>query len=181
MPSPPNPPSNASVPPRSNLRVAIIEDEPDIRELLGITLERMNIDVVTAGDVATATRELRNGMFDLCFTDMRLPDGDGLTLVEWIQTHKPHTPVAVITAHGNVETAVRALKLGAFDFISKPLDLAALRKLIVATLKLGDDLETTSQLPQVKLLGRSGVMQQLREMIEKVARMRPSASQNRSA
>ena len=67
---------------------------------------------------------------------MRLPDGDGLSLVEWIQTHKPHTPVAVITAHGNVETAVRALKLGAFDFISKPLDVAALRKLIGATLKL---------------------------------------------
>ena len=69
---------------------------------------------------------------------MRLPDGDGLDLVEWIQTHKPQTPVAVITAHGNVETAVRALKLGAFDFISKPLDVAALRKLIAATLKLGE-------------------------------------------
>ena len=69
---------------------------------------------------------------------MRLPDGDGLDLVEWIQTHKPQTPVAVITAHGNVETAVRALKLGAFDFISKPLDVAALRKLIIATLKLGE-------------------------------------------
>ncbi len=151
-------------------RALVVDDEPDIRELLGITLERMNIDVVTAGDIASATRELRNGMFDLCFTDMRLPDGDGLTLVEWIQTHKPHTPVAVITAHGNVETAVRALKLGAFDFISKPLDLGALRKLIAATLKLSDSSESTIQLPQVKLLGQSSRMEQLRELIERVAR-----------
>ena len=151
-------------------RALVVDDEPDIRELLGITLERMNIEVVTAGDIGSATRELRNTPFDLCFTDMRLPDGDGLSLVEWIQTHKAHTPVAVITAHGNVETAVRALKLGAFDFISKPLDLAALRKLIAATLKLGEGSENTIQLPQVKLLGRSAKMEQLRELIERVAR-----------
>lgn len=151
-------------------RALVVDDEPDIRELLSITLERMNIDVATAGDVAGATRELRGSTFDLCFTDMRLPDGNGLDLVEWIQTHKPHTPVAVITAHGNVETAVRALKLGAFDFISKPLDLGALRKLITATLKLGDSSESTIQLPQVKLLGRSQAMENLRELIERVAR-----------
>jgi len=151
-------------------RALVVDDEPDIRELLGITLERMNVDVVTVGDVSSATRELRNASFDLCFTDMRLPDGDGLNLVEWIQTHKPHTPVAVITAHGNVETAVRALKLGAFDFISKPLDLSVLRKLITATLKLGDSNGSTLQLPQIKLLGRSGKMEQLRELIERVAR-----------
>lgn len=151
-------------------RALIVDDEPDIRELLGITLERMDIDVVASGDIASATRELRNGSFDLCFTDMRLPDGDGLDLVEWIQTHRPHTPVAVITAHGNVETAVRALKLGAFDFISKPLDLAALRKLIAATLKLGSGSSNTIPLPQIKLLGHSPKMEQLRELIERVAR-----------
>lgn len=151
-------------------RALVVDDEPDIRELLSITLERMNIEVVTAGDVASATRELRNSTFDLCFTDMKLPDGDGLDLVSWIQTHKPHTPVAVITAHGNVETAVRALKLGAFDFISKPLDLSSLRRLITATLKLGDNLESTIQLPQTKLLGQSAAMEQLRELIERVAR-----------
>ena len=127
-------------------RALVIDDEPDIRELLSITLERMNIDVATAGDIATATRELRANAIDLCLTDMRLPDGDGLSVVEWIQKHKPHLPVAVITAHGNIETAVRALKLGAFDFISKPLDVAALRKLITATLKLGDSSESTLQL-----------------------------------
>jgi two-component system response regulator PilR (NtrC family) len=151
-------------------RALVVDDEPDIRELLSITLERMNIDVVTADAVASATRELRAATFDLCLTDMRLPDGDGLSLVEWIQSHKPQTPVAVITAHGNVESAVRALKLGAFDFISKPLDVAALRRLIIATLKLGESSENTLQLPQVKLLGRSRAMEQLREMIERVAR-----------
>jgi two-component system, NtrC family, response regulator PilR len=109
-------------------------------------------------------------MFDLCLTDMKLPDGDGLSLVEWIQTHKPHTPVAVITAHGNVETAVRALKLGAFDFISKPIDIIALRKLIGATLKLSEPSENTVQLPQVKLLGQSRAMESLRELIERVSR-----------
>jgi two-component system, NtrC family, response regulator PilR len=150
-------------------RALVVDDEPDIRELLGITLERMNVEVITASDVAGATRELRANAFDLCFTDMRLPDGDGLGLVEWIQTHKPHTPVAVITAHGNVESAVRALKLGAFDFISKPLDLNSLRKLIAATLKLNDT-DSTGQLPRARLLGTSVAMDQLREMIERVAR-----------
>lgn len=151
-------------------RALVVDDEPDIRELLSITLERMNLEVIAADTIATATRELRATTFDLCLTDMRLPDGDGLSLVEWIQSHKPQTPVAVITAHGNVESAVRALKLGAFDFISKPLDVAALRKLITATLKLGESSESTIQLPQVKLLGRSRAMEQLREMIERVAR-----------
>src|SRR5688572_21843335 len=151
-------------------RALVVDDEPDIRELLSITLERMNLEVTTADTIAAATRELRANPFDLCLTDMRLPDGDGLSVVEWIQTHKPQTPVAVITAHGNVETAVRALKLGAFDFISKPIDMTALRRLITATLKLGEAIESTMQLPQVKLLGLSRVMEQLREMIERVAR-----------
>jgi len=151
-------------------RALVIDDESDIRELLSITLERMQFDVTAAGNCASAITALRGGAFDLCLTDMKLPDGDGLSIIEWIQQNRPQLPVAVITAHGNVESAVRALKLGAFDFISKPIDLAALRKLIGATLKLGDSLESTSQLPQVKLLGRSQVIQQLREMIEKVAR-----------
>jgi len=151
-------------------RALVVDDEADIRELLGITLERMHVAVSAVGSCSAAIAALRDGSFDLCLTDMRLPDGDGLGIVEWIQQHRAQLPVAVITAHGNVETAVRALKLGAFDFISKPLDLAALRKLVGATLKLGDSLESTSQLPQVKLLGRSQAMRQLREMIEKVAR-----------
>jgi two-component system response regulator PilR (NtrC family) len=151
-------------------RALVVDDEPDIRELLQITLERMNLDVVTAETIAAATRELRSAHFDLCLTDMKLPDGNGLSLVEWIQNNKQHTPVAVITAHGNVETAVRALKLGAFDFISKPLDINALRKLIQQTLKLSGSSESTLELPQVKLLGRSRAMEHLRELIERVSR-----------
>ncbi len=151
-------------------RALIIDDEPDIRELLSITLERMNLEITTADTVAAGLNALRSATFSLCLTDMKLPDGNGLDIVDWIQKHKPHTPVAVITAHGNVESAVRALKLGAFDFISKPLDLAALRKLIGATLKLGEGAESTIQLPQVKLLGQSQKMEQLRELIERVAR-----------
>jgi two-component system response regulator PilR (NtrC family) len=151
-------------------RALVVDDEPDIRELLGITLGRMNIQVTAASDFAGAVRQLGSERFDLVLTDMRLPDGDGLDLVEWIQVHRPGVPVAVITAHGNVEAAVRALKLGAFDFISKPLDLAALRRLITATLKLGESIEATGRRATLKLLGNSKPMQQLRQMIAKVAR-----------
>jgi two-component system response regulator PilR (NtrC family) len=153
-----------------NPRALIVDDEADIRELLGITLERMDIEVFSAPDLATAARLLRSGDFELCLTDMHLPDGNGLDLVKLIQSSHPHLPVAVITAHGNVESAVRALKLGAFDFISKPLDLAALRKLITATLKLANNLEITGVLPQVRLLGQSDAMNALRDMIDKVSR-----------
>ena len=120
----------------------VIDDEPDIRELLSLTLGRMDIDTQTAEDVAGAKASLAAHDFDLCLTDMRLPDGDGLELVEWIQANAPGVPVAVITAHGNIETAVQALKLGAFDFLSKPLDLDAL-----ATV-LGEALRTTAAQPQ---------------------------------
>ncbi len=149
----------------------VIDDEPDIRELLSITLERMKVDVETTGDYQSAIKRLDQRPFDLVLTDMRLPDGDGLDLVEWIQSHRPGMPVAVITAHGNVEAAVRALKLGAFDFISKPLDLGALRKLIAATLKLSEsDEDSTERRAELKLLGRSQPMQELRQLIGKVAR-----------
>jgi two-component system response regulator PilR (NtrC family) len=157
--------------PIASPRALVVDDEPDIRELLGITLGRMSIEVKTAGDYASAIRALGSERFDLVLTDMRLPDGDGLDLVEWIQVHRPGVPVAVITAHGNVEAAVRALKLGAFDFISKPLDLGALRKLITATLRLGESsVEMTGRRAGLRLLGDSRPMQQLREMIAKVAR-----------
>ena len=129
-------------------RALVVDDESDIRELLAITLGRMDLAVDTAGDYSSAVKRLSGGRYDLVLTDMRLPDGDGLDLVEWIQAHRPGVPVAVITAHGNVEAAVRALKLGAFDFLSKPLDLAALRRLITATLKLGEDLEETAAAPR---------------------------------
>src|SRR5215475_7473009 len=118
--------------------VLIVDDEPDLLELVSLTLSRMNLDTRTASDVGTARRLLKSEPFDLCLTDMRLPDGDGLDLVAWIQENHSSVPVAVITAHGNVESAVRALKLGAFDFVSKPLDLGVLRKLVGSAIRLGD-------------------------------------------
>ena len=144
----------------------IIDDEPDIRELLSLTLGRMNIDTAVAEDIKSAKALLSAKRFDICLTDMRLPDGDGLELIEWMQKNASGVPVAVITAHGNVETAVAALKLGAFDFISKPLDLQNLRKMVENALKLRDrQAGETSQ-----LLGDSPAMQELRDLIDRVAR-----------
>ncbi len=144
----------------------IIDDEPDICELLALTLARMDIASEAAADIGTAKALLGKKQFDLCLTDMRLPDGDGLELVGWMQTHAPNVPVAVITAHGNVETAVQALKLGAFDFISKPLDLNNLRNIVENALKV----DATSADDNSKLLGDSAPMQELRDLVDRVAR-----------
>ena len=150
--------------------VLVVDDEPDLCELLSITLERMNLSPRTTGTVAAAQRMLKTDSYDLCLTDMRLPDGDGLELVEWIQTYSPHVPVAVITAHGNMETAIRALKLGAFDFVSKPLDLAGLRKLVATAIKLAEDPNGDASLFGPRLLGDSKTMKGMRDMIARVAR-----------
>ncbi|MGA2191662.1 MAG: sigma-54 dependent transcriptional regulator, partial [Steroidobacteraceae bacterium] len=150
--------------------VLVVDDEPDLCELLSITLQRMNLDPRTAGTVGAAQRLLKTEHYDLCLTDMQLPDGDGLELVKWIQQYSPSVPVAVITAHGNMETAVRALKLGAFDFVSKPLDLAGLRKLVAAAIKLSEDHDSDTTVSGPRLLGASSSMQTLREMIGRVAR-----------
>ncbi len=148
----------------------VIDDEPDLCELLALTLDRMQINTQTCGNITDAKKSLLETEFDLCLTDMRLPDGDGLELVEWMQSSGIPTPVAVITAHGNVETAVRALKVGAFDFISKPLDLTALRKLIGSALKLQRSNEEIVN--KVRLLGESPAIAQLLALIDKVARSR---------
>jgi two-component system response regulator PilR (NtrC family) len=145
----------------------VVDDEPDIRELLSLTLDRMDIDTVVAGNLAGARRKLAGTAFDICLTDMRLPDGNGLEIVEWIQKNAPGVPVAVITAHGNVETAVQALKLGAFDFLSKPLDLQNLRSIVENALKLNRGSYPGAP---TRLLGESAPMRRVRDMIEKVAR-----------
>src|SRR5262245_57029627 len=119
-------------------RVLIVDDEPDLVELVGLTLDRMGLKSTAAGSLRDAQRLLLTDPFDLVLCDMRLPDGNGLDLLDWLQSRRPGLPCAVITAHGNVETAVRALKQGAFDFLSKPLDLTALRRLITGALKLGE-------------------------------------------
>src|SRR3984893_18006796 len=150
--------------------VLIVDDEPDLCELLSITLQLMDLEPRTAGTVGAAQRMLKTERYDLCLTDMQLPDGDGLELVKWIQEHAPTVPVAVITAHGNMKTAGRALKLGAFVFVSKPLDLAGLRKLVATAIKMSDEHATDTTVFGPQLLGTSAVMEKLREMINRVAR-----------
>jgi len=144
----------------------VIDDEPDICELLTLTLGRMGIETAVGGDVKSAKDQLSAGHFDICLTDMRLPDGDGLELVDWMQTHAGGVPVAVITAHGNVETAVQALKLGAFDFISKPLDLKNLRNIVENALKLDPE----PHAGKTTLLGESASILALRDMVDRVSR-----------
>jgi two-component system response regulator PilR (NtrC family) len=150
--------------------VLIVDDEPDLCELLSITLQRMDLSPRTANNVAAAQRLLKTEQFDLCLTDMQLPDGDGLELVKWIQQYSPSVPVAVLTAHGNMETAVRALKLGAFDFVSKPMNLADLRKLVAAAIRLSGTNDADTSVFGPRLLGTSKSMQHMREMIARVAR-----------
>src|ERR1700678_2369404 len=150
--------------------VLVVDDEPDLCELLSITLQRLDLSPRTANGVGMAQRMLKTERFDLCLTDMQLPDGNGLDLVKWMQQYTPSVPVAVITAHGNMETAVRALKLGAYDFVSKPLDLAGLRKLVATAIKLSDANDGDTSVFGPRLLGASAAMQHLREMIGRVAR-----------
>jgi two-component system response regulator PilR (NtrC family) len=150
--------------------VLVVDDEPDLCELLSITLQRMDLNPRTANTVAAARRLLKAERFDLCLTDMQLPDGNGLELVEWMQQNTPTVPVAVITAHGNMESAVRALKFGAFDFVSKPLDLAGLRKLVATAIKLSNPNDGDTSVFGPRLLGTSAAMHNMREMIARVAR-----------
>ena len=148
----------------------IVDDEPAIRELLNLTLTRMDVACVLAGTLKEARSLLRTQPVDLCLTDMKLPDGSGLDLVSHIQQYLAQVPVAVITAHGNVESAVQALKNGAFDFVSKPVDLNALRNLVSTALKLRERRAGAEGRGATQLLGKSPVIEQVRSMIAKVAR-----------
>jgi len=153
-------------------RALIVDDEPDIRELLEITLGRMNIDTLSAEDVKSAKNLLTQADFDFCLTDMNLPDGNGIELVQHINDTYPGTPVAMITAHGSMDSAVEALKAGAFDFVSKPVNLELLRHLVDTALNLkpltsSEDLEVSSS---PSLLGETQVMKNLRKQISKLAR-----------
>jgi two-component system, NtrC family, response regulator PilR len=182
----------------SEMRALVVDDEPDLRELLDITLSRMGLDVDTAEDLASARRCLSdNPDYALCLTDMRLPDGNGLTLIKEINRDHDQIPVAMITAFGKVEDAVTALKYGAFDFVSKPVDLEVLRNLVRTALKLRqDDAEKAASQPAPpkaqesaqeegasdradeqerslllqRLIGKSEAIQRVRQTIAKLAR-----------
>jgi two-component system response regulator PilR (NtrC family) len=144
----------------------IIDDEPDIRELLQITLQRMNIDSHCAENLSTARLLLDKHQFDLCLTDMRLPDGDGVEFVDEFQANFSKVPIAVISAHGSMDSAIQALKYGAFDFLTKPIDLATLRSVVQSALNVKP--KTTNKKPII--IGSSKLVQELRKTIEKVAR-----------
>jgi two-component system, NtrC family, response regulator PilR len=149
--------------------VLVVDDEADIRELLELTLLRMGLAVECAAGVAQAKALLKARRFDLCLTDMRLPDGEGLDLVRYIGEHSGDLPVAVITAYGSAENAVAALKAGAFDYLSKPVSLEDLRTLVKSALKLPQQ-ESAAKPAYQQLLGESPAMRQAREMIHKLAR-----------
>lgn len=150
-------------------RTLIVDDEPDIRELLEITLGRMGLETVAAADCKGALQLLQSEHFDLCLTDMQLPDGNGLDLVTYIHEHLPQLPVAMITAFGSMDTAISGLKAGAFDFLQKPVDLEQLRSLVQGALKLSE-IAATEHPEGVNLLGQSSAMARLREQIKKLAR-----------
>ena len=155
----------------SQQRALIVDDEPDICELVQMTLAKMGIHCEIALDIAAAQRLLAEQSFDLCITDMRLADGNGIDLVEHIRERHPNMPTAMITAHGNMETAVHALKAGAFDFVSKPVDLNVLRGLVTAALKLSNrPAQSHERVAEVTLLGNAPQIRDIREKIKKLAR-----------
>jgi two-component system, NtrC family, response regulator PilR len=149
-------------------RVLVVDDEPDIRELLELTLVRMGLGVESVGSLAEAKERLKSERYELCLTDMRLSDGEGLELVRHIASLGNDTPVAVITAFGSAENAVAALKAGAFDYVSKPVGLEQLRALVRSALSLADRAEPPAK--GQRLLGESAPLQHVREMIAKLAR-----------
>lgn len=153
-------------------KALIIDDEPDIRELIQITLERMNIECSCAADFSEAIALLEQQEFHFCLTDMKLPDGNGMDLIALAQKKYKKMPIAMITAFGNMETAVEALKSGAFDFVAKPIDLTRLREVVTAALKLTEVplASQSSKANNIRLIGQSKPMATLNSQIEKVAR-----------
>ncbi len=172
--------SNPSSGNRSIPRVLVVDDEPDLRELLELTLVRMGLDVDSAATVAEARAALLKGTYALCLTDMRLPDGSGMELVETIAREFPSTPVAVLTAFGSTDNAVAALKAGAFDYLSKPVALDHLRQLVASAVQSNQRSLPRGESAAVpppdsnsmlnKLLGTSSAMREVRALITRVAR-----------
>lgn len=150
-------------------KILIVDDEPDIRELLEITLGRMKLNSYSARNLGEAQALLQRETFDLCLTDMRLPDGTGLELVQHIQQRYPQLPVAMITAYGSLETAINALKAGAFDFLTKPVDLTRLRELVATALRMPAAGDASTSIDR-RLLGDSPPMRNLRKQVDKLAR-----------
>lgn len=150
-------------------KILIIDDEPDIRELLEITLGRLKLQTRSVGTIKEATEILKKEDFCMCLTDMKLPDGDGLDFIAYTQQHYPQMPIAMITAHGSMDTAIIALKAGAFDYLTKPIDLNRLREIIKSALNLNTNKVDNIPLDK-QFLGENPLIQTLRDQVNKVAR-----------
>lgn len=153
-----------------NLRALIIDDEPDIRELLTLTLMRMGIDCDSAVDFASAVDYLSNASYNICLTDMKLPDGTGLDIVKLIQEKHPQLPVAMITAHGNMDLAIEAMKVGAFDFLNKPIDLKILRNIVESAISSNKINASETRTETNDIIGSSPAVEQLKLSIKKLSR-----------
>ncbi|MCK5894897.1 MAG: sigma-54-dependent Fis family transcriptional regulator [Endozoicomonadaceae bacterium] len=153
----------------THINVLIVDDEPDIRELLEITVGRMNLTSNAVSNLSEAFECLNQCDYDLCLTDMNLPDGNGIDLVAHIQRTRPQTPVTVITAYGSMDTAIHALKTGAFDFLSKPVNLSLLREMIGNALRLNEP-SSPNRTSKTQLIGDSKVIHHLKQKIKKLAR-----------
>ncbi len=155
--------------PIANPKILIIDDEADIRHLLAMSLVQMDIEVDCAKDIAEAMKYLQTNSYHFCITDMKLPDGNGLSIVEYCNKELPHMPIAVITAFGNTDTAVNAMKLGAFDFLAKPIELVQLRQLLQNAFNYNLETSNSEQrLPIDFLNGDSQIICQFRSQLEKV-------------
>lgn len=154
----------------SQASVLIIDDEPDLCELLDMTLRRMGVSSRSAATVEQGKTLIDTQAFGLCITDMNLPDGNGLDIVQYIQEQRPQLPVAVLTAHGNMELAIASLKAGAFDFASKPIELDSLRAMINTALKVNEPTPDNTQQPDAQMIGQSAVIEKTRQTIRKLAR-----------
>lgn len=152
-------------------RILLVDDEPDILELLELTLLRMGLEVDRAEGVRAALDCLKRTHYELCLTDMRMPDGEGLEIVRHIAAHNLDTPIAVITAHGNMESAITALKAGAFDYLSKPVSLDQLRTLVKSAIHIPKTVGKVGETHDERgLLGHSPAMGKVRDLIARVAR-----------
>lgn len=154
----------------SNIQILVVDDEPDILQLLKISLGRMGLTVFTAATVGAAKSELDKTTFHFCLTDMKLPDGNGLELVEYVNAKYPTTPIAVITAYGTINHAVEALKKGAFDFITKPIGIEVLRNLVANAIKASSSNNQNNSTGPTRLVGVSDYIQDINSKIEKVAK-----------
>ena len=155
----------------SKQQILVIDDEPDIRELLYITINRMGFSCKTAYDIADAKALLKDNNFQLCLTDMKLPDGTGIDIIHYIQTHHPNLPVAMITAFGSVDNAIQAMKAGAFDYVTKPIELDRLRSLVKTAFKTSQDVKQLAPLDNSpNLIGNTDAINTLKRQINKLAK-----------